>query len=229
MSRGKMRAPARKPSPAAPRGAGALWLWITLALIAVVALAAWLWLRTPHGARAGAPSAADAAIAALTPEQAYEMGSAHEAAKRYVEALPYLRRATQGNGEALWETHCALAVTLAKVAALSVNRAGIEQQLARSSWERMQLVRECEREFVRARALAPAGPDRASVSSDYAEFLFTWGRMWEAFALFRQAQFDAPNDARLAMRADGFQLLLEHPERFATAEEAMRAEAQPPR
>lgn len=220
---GAARPPAR---PAArpdgrSRGPRPPWPWAPFALglvilLAVVAALAWR--------RFGRGGEAFDAIAALSPQQAEAIGLEHERAHRLLEALPYLRRGTQGNGAALWETHCSLAVTLYKVSIRSVNRAGIEQALARSSYERMQLVRECEAEFLRARALAPAGPARATVETDFAEFLWGWGRVWEAFVLFRQAQFDSPADPKLAARADQFQLMLEHPERFATTEEVMRME-----
>lgn len=221
----KSDAPRRKAAPAPKRaGSGGVPAW-ALALIALIVVGGGVWAWRTFG-RAPAAAGADPAVARATPQEASATGVRHMQAGEWVASLPWLRRATQERGDAQWQTHYALATALAKVTMLTTSRAGIEQPLARSSVERVALARDCEREYARAVGLAPPGPDRARVLRDFAEFQFAWGRAWEAFALFRQAQADVPGDAALAQRAAMFQFMLEHPEQFETVEQTMLRERQ---
>lgn len=216
-SRGRSApAPARR----APRGGVPQWLRVVGALV-LLGAAAWGW-RT-WGARAGAET--NHPSAAMPPEQARAMGVRALAAKQPIESLPWLERGVEGSGAGDWSAWFDLAKGYASAAMMTTSRAGIEQPLVRSSVERVAMAGACARTFQRAAELAPPGRDRAAALVAWAEFEFAWGRMFEAFALFRRAQSETPDDAALAQRADSFQFMLEHPERFETTEETMRREA----
>jgi ribosomal protein S30 len=163
------------------------------------------------------------AAAALSPEAAGARGEALVKEERPLESLPFLRRELEGGEGARWQGHLQFASVLGALSIRVVTRAGIEQPLARSSIERVAIAREAEREYSRAWDLAPAGEPRATVASLYAEHLFAWGRVFEAFVMLRSAQDEAPGDKRRSERADLFQIMLEHPERFKTTQELMPA------
>lgn len=163
------------------------------------------------------------AAASLAPDAAGARGEELVKNKRALEALPYLRRGLEGSAGTQWQVHLQFASILSTASIRVVTRAGIEQPLARSSVERVALAREGEREYARAWDLAPAGEARARIASLHAEHLFAWGRVWEAFVMLRVAQDEAPGDKQRSERADLFQYMLEHPERFLTTQDLMLA------
>lgn len=202
---------------AARRGAPPWRALVAVALLAIAAFAAW---RVFGGRAAGERHAASA----VPPDRAHATGAKLLDREQVLEALPWLRRGVEGSGTTSWGAHYVLGKACATATLKTTSRAGIEQPMLRSSVERVALARECVREFGLAATLAPPGAERAFVLSEWAEFEFAWGRMFEAFALFRRAQSETPNDAALAQRADAFQYMLEHPEAFETTEEVMRRE-----
>ena len=218
----KPRAGARAPSPPpAKRGRGlpqGALVWTTFLVFG--ALVAWL---AVYDQKQNANPAA-----ALSPDEAGSRGELLvNSAERPLEALPYLRRGLDGIEGVRWQGHLRVASLLSTLSVRVVTRAGIQQPLARSSIERVALARECEREYSKAWDMAPPGEARAKVASLYAEHLFMWGRVWEAFVMLRTAEDEAPGDPKRRERADLFQHMLEHPEKFKTTQELMLEEPGP--
>lgn len=216
---GKPRAAARAPSPPPAKGRRLLPRISLAAATYLVFGALVVWLAIYDQRLQNANPAA-----LLSPDAAGSRGEyLVNTAERPLEALPYLRRSLEGIEGVRWQGHLRLASLLSTLSVRLVPRAGIVQPLARSSIERVALARECEREYGRAWDLAPPGEARARVASLYAEHLFMWGRVWEAFVMMRAAQDEVPGDKKRSERADLFQLMLEHPERFKTTQELMLA------
>ena len=157
----------------------------------------------------------------MPPDAAGARGEALVKEERLLEAVPFLLRCLEGSAGARWQGRLQYASFLGTLSTRVVPIAGINQPLARSSVERVAIASECEREYSRAWDLAPPGEARARIASLYAEHLFTWGRVYEAFVMLRTAENEAPGDEKRRERADLFQHMLEHPEDFKTTQELM--------
>ena len=171
---------------------------------------AWaLWLR-PSERRAPAPVAVDA-LDALPPGVAYDSALVLATAGNTLQSLPLYRRALRGVQEDFWQLHANYGSALYNLTLQTTERRGDVTGRTRSTWERAALIRESIRESAHARDLAKLPHDRATVLSLTGQLAHVYGFPWEAFAAYREAQFANPGDPALRLRADQFQMNLEHP------------------
>jgi len=188
-----------------------------IAAIVVISLVAWLALR-PRPAPPGAGGdATTGEAAALSPEAAYETALRHSRAGRHEESLPFYRRALTGSPENPWVVHYNFGGALYNVGLEVRQRHGVAVPVVRSSIERVALMREALVELDIAERLAITPRDRATVIRARGERFQIWGFPWEGFVLLRQAQWTDPASTELGRIADGYVLVLEHPERRPTA------------
>jgi len=188
---------------------------VTAVAIAAVAITAGAWLALrPRGAPRLPGTAASAHPAhALTPQAAYQTAVRLGQSGRHEESLPYYRRALTGSPPNPWLVHYNYAGCLYNIGLEVRERCGVAMPVTRSSIERVALMREALAAWDVAERLATTARDRATVLQTRAERLQIWGFPWEGFVLLRQAQWTDPERKELAAAADGYQLLLEHPER----------------
>jgi len=147
-----------------------------------VGVAAGLWFA--RGSRAPAP--ADPA-AGLDPRRAYEIGIGLGQAKRFMESVPYFRRAAEAPGGSAWQVRHDYSSALhnATLESRLVGRHGL--RLARSSVERVAMMRESLRQLDLAAADASAARDRAFLEVIRGNTLATWGFPLDALACYQRA------------------------------------------
>jgi tetratricopeptide (TPR) repeat protein len=150
--------------------------------ILVFGAAAGLWFA--RGSRAPAP--ADPA-AGLDPVRAYEIGLRLGQAKRFMESVPYFRRAAEAPGGSTWQVRHDYSSSLhnATLESRMVGRYG--HRLARSSVERIAMMRESLRQLDLAAADAGAARDRAFLEAIRGNTLATWGFPLDALACYQRA------------------------------------------
>lgn len=197
--------PTARRSPAYARLAGLLAAAIVLALVG------WWWFGRARSVQK------DAIASHQAIEQAREMAK-H---KRFEPALAQFRRAAALAPIDAWQLHYLIGSTATQLSIQNTERTGLQVPATRSSLERVRLVDEALREYDTALALATTPTERALVLKTEAELYFVWGAMWEAFKTFEEARVAHPADSALVKRVRELQMLLMHPERFATTEEAM--------
>jgi len=170
--------PARAGTPARrrrwPRAAGAA----ALALGAAFAL--WF-ARSPR-----APAPADPA-AGLDPERAYEIGIGLAKSNRCMESLPYFLRAAEAPGGTTWRVRHDYSSALHNAAHESRTVAGHGRRVARSSVERIAMMRESLRQLDLAAAIAGAARDRAFIEAIRGTTLETWGFPLDALECYQRA------------------------------------------
>lgn len=211
MSRGSRgRAPGGRMPAAGPRRN----LSRPIAAAAAVALVAGivLWARLGH--RDAERSDERDALTAMTPQAAYESALRLSQDGHHLESLPYYRRALRGpqRVENPWPIHFNYGAALYNVGLQVRALRGVPVPVVRSSIERVALMREALAQLDTAQLLARTPGDRATVMHARGERFEVWGFPWEAFILMRQAQWTDPGRKELTRKADGFMLVLEHPE-----------------
>ena len=205
-----------KVRPGAPtrRAAGrSPWLWAA-AVLALVSLAGVLILRSRAVSRAPDTGASADPAATMTPQVAYQTGLRMAQAGHHRESLPYFRRALEGKPLTAWVVHLNYAGALYNVGLEAHDRHGVAVPATRSSIERVTMMREALAELDIAERLATNPHDRATVIRSRAERLQIWGFPWDAFAQLRQAQWTDTLWRELGGLADGYMVVLEHPERL---------------
>ena len=170
--------PAGAPRPSRPRR----WpraVWVTALALGA---AAGLWFaRGPH-----APAPADPA-AGLDQARAYEIGLRLGQSKRFTESLPYFRRAAEAPGGSTWQMRHDYSSSLhnATLESRTVGRFG--HRLARSSVERIAMMRESLRQLDLAAVSAGAARDRAFIEAIRGNTLATWGFPLDAIQCYHRA------------------------------------------
>lgn len=175
----------------------------------------------PRLARRDAERSHDAdPLATMTPQAAYETALRLSRDGQHQESLAYYRRALAGpqRAENPWPIHFNYGAALYNVGLQVRGLRGVPVPVVRSSIERVALMREALVQLDIAQQLARTPGDRATVMHARGERFEVWGFPWEAFILMRQAQWTDPDRKELARKADGFMLVLEHPERRWTGE-----------
>lgn len=213
MSRRKRRdrVERHRPPPSGRRGAGR-WL-VAAALLTSAITVAWLGLR-PRGHEPGGQAHAPVDPASAVPPQvAYEKGLELSRSGRFVESLPYFRRALSGAPPDPWLVHYIHAGVLYSAGLEERGARGISTMAVRSSVERVALMRQALAELDSAERLAPTPRDRATVIRERAMRLQIWGFPWDAFVQLRRVQWIDPRQTSHAGAADAYMLVLEHPER----------------
>lgn len=216
MSRRRRRPPARPPRAAtpppvtatrrrAPRRGPLTWA-VTVVVLVVLAIGAG-WTLRGRGPHAGDP------LQALDPVEAYRTAVRLSQDSRFVESLPYYRRALADSIAAGWQQHYAYATALYDVTLGYRTVGSVQLAQTRSSDERVALMREALAQLARAASLAPDSRTLAMIQGDLARMSFVWGFPWDAFIAYRRAQGLAPGDRSWATQGDGFMRLLQHPER----------------
>jgi hypothetical protein len=199
MGRGT-RAGGRRPKPAAAPRRRPAWRWLALAAAALL-VAAWL-IRTRDRAP-GAPPAAmlppDPARA-MSAEQAYAVTARLVATRQHLESLPYLRRMIELAPREEWALFHDYANALQGASMQGRMMLGLPERATRSSFERIQLMRQALAELDRAQRLADSPRSSAFVHIARARQLGAWGLPWDAWAELRAAAAADPswNSAALA-------------------------------
>ncbi len=209
---GRHRAAGRPDAGA--RGAPGRSRWLLVAVVVVAAgLLAWLALR-PRLAPRGPDTAGNTGpAAAMTPPTAYATALRLSQAGRHEESLLYYRRALTGAPQNPWVVHYNYGGALYNVGLEVRDCHGVAVPTVRSSIERVALMREALGELDVAERLATTARDRAMVMRARGERFQIWGFPWDAFVQLRQAQWTDPERKELGGAADGYLLVLEHPER----------------
>jgi len=109
------------------------------------------------------------------------MGERHQA------SLPYFRRAVSQAPDS-WSAHANYSNALHNGAQESRRHLGKDEPAARSSVERIGMMRECLRESDLADSLTAGPADRAAIAYQRAQSLQTWGFPIEALLEYRRAQ-----------------------------------------
>lgn len=188
--------------------------WIVATAVLLVAIGGtWLGLRLSgrEGADRGHVIAGPAA--ALSPEAAYGRAIELSRAGRFEASLPFFERALQGTPPEPWRIHYDYAGALYSVGLEERGRTGFSRPALRSSIERVALMRRALAELDVAERQAPTAHERAKVIHERAVRLQIWGFPWEAFVEMRRAQWTDPGEKSHGAAADGYMLVLEHPER----------------
>ena len=153
-------------------------------LVAVAVVAAWIWStrrpRTPEPAAVNPAAALDARAAFLE-------GGRLGTAGRHVESIPYFRRALTDMG-GMWEGRINLAAALINAGLEVETRLGRVDPALRSSYERVQSVREGIGEARQAMPVARDARARAYTAYQDAQLLQSWGFQWDALVAARAAQ-----------------------------------------
>jgi tetratricopeptide (TPR) repeat protein len=125
-------------------------------------------------------------LAEMAPYEAYQRGLALGESQRFVESLPYFRRALEVPPPA-WQPYCDYAISLFH--ATHQTRAGWPnaRPATRSSYERVAMVREALAQLEVAERLAQTAPDRALVMALRARYLKVWGLAWDALGEYHRA------------------------------------------
>jgi hypothetical protein len=147
----------------------------------------------------------------MDPESVYQTAVSLGRAGHHVASLPYYRRALINVRENFWQLHFNYGSALYNVTLQLEDRHGVPVAVTRSSWERMELMREAMRQFAVAERLARDPRDLAFVRSSRARMLWLWGLPWETFTAYREAQFANPADQGLAVQADRYMDLMQDP------------------
>ncbi len=166
--------------------------------------------------RAAPPSshavlAVPAEIARLGPDSAYARGLRLITARRYTECLPYLRYALSIPGAPM-EAHLNFSNGLEGASIEGRERRGLPGLAARSSLERIALMREALAQVDLAERQARTPSEQAYVHATFAHHYVTWGMPWEALVEFRKAQLADPSSSWEVI-ADILAARLHHPER----------------
>lgn len=208
--------PRPQPRPGAgaerPRGR-ARWPWVAIGVAAIVIGATWSLMRGRPAAQDGTSTATADPAAALTPDAAYQTALGLSTAGRHAESLPYYRRALAGQRSTEWGVRYNLAGELYNVGLETHPYLGGAVPGARSSIERVAMMREALAQMDTAEHLARNAHDRAVVIRTRGEHLQVWGLPWDAFVQLRRAQWTDSVRRELGNIADGYMRVLEHPER----------------
>jgi hypothetical protein len=153
-------------------------------VVGVASIAAWVWsARRP---RTSEPAIVDPA-AALDPRAAFLQGGRLGTAGRHVESIPYFRRAVIDMGE-MWEGRINLAAALINAGLEVETRLGRVDPALRSSYERVQSVRDGMNEAHHALQVARDARGRAYTAYQDAQNLQSWGFQWDALVAAQAAQ-----------------------------------------
>jgi tetratricopeptide (TPR) repeat protein len=188
-----------------------------VAVAVAASLVAWLALRPQRGSRFPEQATAPDHAATLTAQAAYDTAVRLSEIGRHEESLPYYRRAVTGTPENPWVVHFNYSNQLYNMGFQLRRRHGVSVPVVRSSIERVALMREALAELDIAERLTTTARDRAMVLRARAERFQVWGFPWEGFVQLREAQWADPQRKELGGAADGYMLVLEHPERRWTA------------
>ena len=152
--------------------------------VAVLALGAAAGLWFARGTRAPVP--ADPA-AGLDPVRAYQIGLRLGQSKRFMESVPYFRRAAEAPGGSTWQVRHDYSSALHNAAHESHRVGRFGHRLARSSVERIAMMRESLRQLDLAAADAGAARDRAFIEAMRGNTLATWGFPLDALQCYQRA------------------------------------------
>lgn len=125
-------------------------------------------------------------LAALDPFLAYHRALALGEEQRFVESVPYFRRALAVPTDA-WQPHCDYAISLFHAALQTETRRGVGRPVARSSAERIAWMLESEHELDVAESLTRTPADSAFVIERRARHLAAWQLGWDALSEYRRA------------------------------------------
>jgi hypothetical protein len=146
---------------------------------------------------------------ALDPRRAFTIAESLMTAGLFAEAVPFYRRASQGEGASIWIPHAGLAMALRNC---SVRRArfDVDIPILRSSYERVSAACEASAEAKTAARLAGRPDEQAAIAQIEGQLLEDWGFIREALGVYRRAQtLDATGEC--ARRADALAALLRSP------------------
>lgn len=206
--------------------------WIIATVVLLVAIGGtWLGLRPRGRGRAEEAHAIADPAAAVSPYVAYQRALELSRAGGFEASLPFFERALQGTPPEPWLIHYNYAGALYSVGLEERGPAGHSRPALRSSIERVALMRRALAELDVAERQAPTAHDRATVIHDRSVRLRIWGFPWDSFAEMRRAQWTEPGQKSHGAAADGYMLVLEHPERGREgppAREPLSPRASPP-
>ena len=157
--------------------------------------------------------------AGLHPAAAFDSATRLVARERFRESLPFYRRALADPG-ADGRVHAAYAAALSNVTLQFTTRSGVLVPETRSSVERVAMMSEAFQEFERAARMAPDGKTRAWILATWANQLYLYGFVWEAFVAYRQASQDDPSNPSYARSGDGLMRIMQDPTRSKAIPEA---------
>jgi len=139
---------------------------------------------------------------------AYEAGLERIKRDENLASLPYLRYALEQTRGQLWEVPYAMFAALRNESFATHERSVGRVRVARSSVDRVELVKGALYWLTQAEQAASRPRDIAQIRSDRADLLLAWGFPWEAFANYRDAQWADSTLARSALKADTLQSML---------------------
>jgi len=202
--------------------------WVAVAVaVVLIGASAWFFGRRPGRVPStpGGPPPAGDAIALLDPETVFRTADSLGRAGRNFASLPYYRQALRNVRSDFWQLHFNYGTALYNATLEIEARNGLPVYAARSSWERVALMREAVQQILVAERLTRTPRDLALVRATRARMLWLWGLPWETFAAFRQAQAADPADRALGLQADRYMDLLHSPTTTGVVEPAAQAPA----
>jgi hypothetical protein len=179
------------------------WSLVAVALIAgaVVMLRA----RRPAAPAPALPPWPDA-------DAAYVEGVELARHGRYLASLPALRYAAEHRFD-MWQLPADYATALLNAVHEGRVRHGLQEFAVRSSYERVAMVAEALRYLDLAERRATQPRDLAEVRRIRAQFMKVWGFPWNAFVLYREAQYADTSWRESAALADLMMDLIRDPTR----------------
>jgi len=160
-------------------------------------------------ARRRTPPPVAVSLPALDPGAAFRTAESLVTIGRFVEAVPFYRRATEGEGAHNWIPHAGLAMVLRNC---SMRRMRFDQEvsLLRSSYERVSAAHEALSEVHTAARLARRPHEQSAIALIEGQILEDWGLSREALAVYRSAQ-TLDTTGECARRASTLIALLQSP------------------
>lgn len=183
---------------------------VAVAVLAVAALAVAALLATMGRHARRGPASVPSNDIDLSPAAAYDTAVGLVRQERFRVSLPYFRHAVRALPQD-WRAHFGLAAALSNVTLQFTTRGGVMVPETRSSADRVALMGEAFEEFERAARTAPDGPTRALVLATWANQLYRYGFVWEAFAAYRHSAEADPSNPAYARNGDALMAILRDP------------------
>ena len=183
--------------------------------LAALAVAAWWplrhWLTTPPAPAPGITARADDPLASTDVLALYRTAVSLGRSSHHYASLPYFRRMLQiSNGDS-WQLHFNYGSALYNSTLQVETHHDLPIAVVRSSYERVELMREAVREFDLAERLAREPADLAFLRSNRALMMSLWGLPWETLTAYREAVAATPADRAIRGRAERYQDLMRSP------------------
>jgi hypothetical protein len=174
--------------------------------IPAAALAVWLFAPRLFPGRSTGPIPHPAAT--VPAWEARRLGLLLAGKGQHLASLPYFRRVAEDVSSS-WADRVNYASAIGNGAQEGRRHLGKEEPAIRSSVERIAMTRLSLATMDEAEGLAPTRPDRATVISERARSLFTWGFVADALVEYRRAGQLDPNRPDVARTISSLTRLLE--------------------